>query len=847
MDSATRGVLDAAKGVLGQLDLEGVLDRLVQAARELVGAEYGALGVLGEPGSDANGRTGLARFITVGVDEVTRASLGALPSGLGVLGELIGDPVPLRLADIGRHPHSYGFPSGHPYMGTFLGVPVFVAGRLFGSLYLTEKRDGVQFTAADEAAVVALAELGGIAIENARRHAVAWEHRGELERTVAALSATTEIVRAVGGQTDLDAILELVAKRGRALVSARLLLIVLERGKNLVVAAGAGEMPEGLLGRRLALEGTVVSQALRTRSTQRLEDDLNRRRFDANGVSDHGIYAECGLVVPLVFKDRSYGALCAVDHIKGDAVYSRDDQRLLEAFAASAATAVATGEAVATDFKRSAAVIESSSDAILTASTDGVITSWNHGAEILYGYTAEEMIGQAGQVLLPVDRLGERQISARVLAGEGTERWESMRRRKDGSLVEVSMSVSAIRDSHSNVLGVASIVRDMTEQKQMERALAQTQRLDSLGALAGGVAHDMNNQLAVILNYADFALEALEDDRASEEIGEIRFAAERAAALVSQLMLFARQEEAAVQTLDVAAIVGELERMLSRTIGEHITLITALADESSPIQADRAQVEQVVMNLVVNARDAMPDGGTLTISTANVTLDKDSLKTRAGPAQPGDYLCLAVSDTGIGMPADVVAKAFEPFFTTKPKGSGTGLGLATVYGVLRKAQGHVQIYSEPGHGTAIKTYWLTPQTKTAHAPLSAPDTQLAHTPAGETILLVEDEHALRSVAIRILRSEGYNVLEAALPSVAIALAAQHGDDVDLLLTDLVMPEMSGAKLAEQLKSTFPDLPVLYTSGYVAIPAELPHDAVVVSKPFTRKALITAVGRALQVS
>ncbi len=849
IDRTAQG-MNLAKTVLGQLDLDVVLDRVLQAAREPTGARYAAFGVLGESRSDTETEAELARFITLGVDEQTRAGLGAPPRGRGVLGESIENPEPLRLADIGQHPHSCGFPGGHPDMHTFLGVPVFVQGRPFGNLYLTEKADGAQFTDDDQEAVVTLAQIAGVAIENAQLYAGTRERREELERTVAALEATTQVTRAIGDETDVGVVLELIAKRGRALVAARVLLIEITQGDELLVAAGAGEVPEGLVGRRMPLSGTFAEQAIRTRSGVRVEDEASRARFNEVGVGRLSVQAQAGLVVPLLFRDRAYGALLAIDRLQDGPAFSVEDQRLLEAFATSAATAVAVAHTVATDIERLAAVVRSSTDAIITTDEHGVMTSWNPGAEQLYGYTAAEMVGRPGsetaKLVVPAEHSDEVDITPRVLRGETVQHHETSRVRKDGTRVEISLSVAATQDRYGKITGIASVARDITEQKRTQRILSQTERLESIGQLAGGVAHDMNNLLTIILNHTDFALENLaEDDPAGREIHEARSAAERAATLVRQLLLFAREETGAVQVLDVAAIVGELEKMLARTIGEHIALHTDLAESAWPIESDRTQVEQVVMNLAVNARDAMTEGGKLTISTANTTLDEDTLRTHAGPAEPGRYLCLAVSDTGVGMTPDVIAKAFEPFFTTKPPGSGTGLGLATVYGILRRARGHVQIYSEPGQGTAIKTYWpISQQTETAT--LTAPPEQhTSHTPDGETILLVEDEDALRSLAVRILEPAGYTVLTAGLPSEAIALAAHHGDSVDLLLTDIVMPEMSGAKLAAQLRNARPELRVIYTSGYVAQPGELPDGATFIGKPYTRTNLLTAVSTALQ--
>ncbi len=346
IDRTTQGILDVARSVLADLDLDQVLDRVLESAQELTEARYAALGVLNEP------RTELARFLTRGIDEAGHAMIGALPRGRGVLGALINDPAPLRLDDVGHHPRSYGFPAGHPPMHTFLGVPILVGGTPFGNLYLTEKAGGAEFSDTDEQAVAALAEFAGVAIDHARRYTGASERRDELERTVAALEATTQIARAVGGETDLEVILELVAKRGRALVSARALLIELRRGNELVVAAGAGELPAGLIGRSVPLEDTVASHAMRTGRAQRLEDELTRARFDEHGLGQLGVHANGGLAVPLVFRGRTHGVLLALDRLHDGPAFTIEDERLLEAFAASAASAVATAQSIASDTSR---------------------------------------------------------------------------------------------------------------------------------------------------------------------------------------------------------------------------------------------------------------------------------------------------------------------------------------------------------------------------------------------------------------------------------------------------------------------------------------------------------------
>lgn|GEM_PF-2936087 len=852
MDRAKDMAVGVARGLLGELDVEVVLKGVLEAARELTGASYAALGVLARQEHDVGGGVGLARFITVGMDERTRLEIGSLPRGLGVLGELIRDPVPLRLADVSSHLHSYGFPAGHPSMHTFLGVPVFVRGRPFGNLYLSEKAEGEQFTQEDEDAMVTLAELAGVAIENAQRYTETHKRREELERTVAALRATTQVTRAIGDETNLDAVLGLVAKRGRALVNARVLLIELRQGEEMLIAAGAGEVPAGLVGKRMPFVGTFAEQVVRTRSAVRIEDELSRLRFNEVGVGRLGIQARTGLVVPLLFHDRSYGALLALDRLQDGPEFSAEDVQLLEAFAASAATAVAIAHTVTTDIERLAAVVRSSTDAIITTDEQGVITSWNPGAEQIYGYTAAEMVGQPGSVtsllVVPEEHRDETKIVPQVLGGKNVKHHETSRIRKDGTHVEVSLSVSAIYDPYGKVSGIASTARDITEQKQMQRIVSQTERLESIGQLAGGVAHDMNNLLTIILNHTDFALDTLvEEDPVREEIEQARGAADRAATLVRQLLLFARQEEAtATEMLDLNEIVNGLSGMLARTLGEHITLRTELTDGPWPIEADRGQVEQVIVNLAVNARDAMASGGALTISTENVALDREQVDTYTGQGQPGEHLCLAVGDSGIGMTPEVIAKALDPFYTTKPVGVGTGLGLATVYGIISKANGHLHITSQPGEGTTIRTYW--PMTHAAKATTPNAVSRVGpprYSANGETILLVEDEQSLRSLTERILREHGYAILSASQPSEARQIVQNHDGRIDLLITDVVMPEARGTQLAAELQLLLAGLSVLYTSGYVPNASELPAGAAFLPKPFNREQLLSAVAANLQ--
>jgi signal transduction histidine kinase len=341
-----QGVLELARSVLGDLDVEVVLERVLVAARELTGAKYAAIGILDED------RTGLARFVTLGLDPHERGAIGPPPRGRGVLGELITHPMPLRLEEVGEHPRSYGFPVGHPEMHTFLGVPVLAGGEPYGNLYLTDKAGHEPFTPDDEAALIQLADFAGVAIDHARAFTGSEHERHELSRTVAALDATVQIALALGGQTDLDKILQLVAKRGRALVSARALAIELLDGDELVVSATAGEVPDGLLGARVAVKDTVADAALRSLATQRLEEGANRTRLAERGIGRLGFTVSAGLAVPLVFRGHPYGVLIVADRLEDGPRFGDDDRRLLESFAASAATAVATAQDVAVQQRR---------------------------------------------------------------------------------------------------------------------------------------------------------------------------------------------------------------------------------------------------------------------------------------------------------------------------------------------------------------------------------------------------------------------------------------------------------------------------------------------------------------
>ena len=394
--------------------------------------------------------------------------------------------------------------------------------------------------------------------------------------------------------------------------------------------------------------------------------------------------------------------------------------------------------------------------------------------------------------------------------------------------------------------------RESLERKELLQA--QAQRLESLGQLAGGIAHDFNNLLAVILNYVSFVSEDIAAaagpdpaghlESASADLGQIRKAAERAAGLTHQLLVFARRDVIRPQVLDLDTVVTEVEELLRRTIGEHVELVTSLAGDLWPVLADPGQLEQVLVNLAVNARDAMPDGGTLTIDTGNITVDADTIA-GGSRARTGRNVRLRVSDTGTGMAADVAQYVFEPFFTTKPDGRGTGLGLATVYGILAQADGNIHIYSEPGHGTTFVI--MLPVTAEAAIPVAGPR-PYQRAPKGETVLLVEDEEALREVTRRIFARNGYRVITAANGPEALGIAASHPGEIHLLVTDVVMPHMLGKEVAEKMRLIKPEIEVVFMSGYarpvLASQGRLDPGVALVGKPFSEADLLATAGQVL---
>ncbi|MDB4998169.1 MAG: Blue-light-activated protein, partial [Myxococcaceae bacterium] len=498
---------------------------------------------------------------------------------------------------------------------------------------------------------------------------------------------------------------------------------------------------------------------------------------------------------------------------------------------------------------RLATIVESSDDAIMSETLEGVITTWNHAAEKLFGYNAKEIIGRPLTILIPPD-LGDEEpkILARIARGERIEHFDTVRLRKDGSRVEVSVLISSIKDAQGRAVGASKIARDITERRKQEVALhraeeqvRQSQKMEAIGVLAGGVAHDFNNLLSVILSYTNLVIDDLPPkDPIRGDLTEVINAAGRAADLTRQLLAFSRRQMLQPKVLDLNRIVDGLHKMLVRMLGDNVALEVMGEPTLGKLYADAGQLEQVLMNLVLNARDALPVGGSVALATSNVVLDEEYVVEHPG-VEMGSYVLLMVSDTGTGMSEATRERIFEPFFTTKETGKGTGLGLSTVYGIVQQSGGHIRVESELGSGTTFRVY-LPRTDRAADSQPALPVTSARH--AGtETILLVEDEDQVRAATRAILVRQGYRVLDAQNGGEAFLISEQLGAPIHMLLTDVIMPRMNGRELAERLRPQRPDMKVLYVSGFLK-DAVLDAGVAFLPKPLTPEVLATKVREVL---
>jgi two-component system, cell cycle sensor histidine kinase and response regulator CckA len=487
---------------------------------------------------------------------------------------------------------------------------------------------------------------------------------------------------------------------------------------------------------------------------------------------------------------------------------------------------------------RLGAIIASAQDAILAVDATGAVTLFNPAAERMFGCAANDAMGRAATLFLPEIASSD---NGQMSPSSTSMEW-GLRSNGERFPVEVSQSGTDDYGAGSRTL----IVRDVTDRRRLEAQLRQAQRMEAVGRLAGGVAHDFNNLLTVISGYTEMILDDLPSgDRLRDPVLMMRQAGEQAAALTSQLLAFSRRQVVEPQVIELNGIVSNLTKMLRRLIGEDIELSVSLASDLDRVRIDPRQVEQILMNLSVNARDAMPHGGRVTIETANAAIDEHFAQFTPG-LPPGRYVLLAVTDSGLGMDEGTRSRIFEPFFTTKDPGKGTGLGLAMVYSIVQQAKGHIEVYSEIEHGTVFKLY--LPSVDGVDQPSDAADDDSAQLQGTETILLVEDAEGVRALLQDVLTLYGHQVLVARDGEEGIRLADDHQGPIDLIITDIVMPRMGGRELVERVVAGRPKIRALYLSGYtdeaVMRHGVLEAGSAFLQKPFTARQLMTKVRQVL---
>ncbi len=490
-------------------------------------------------------------------------------------------------------------------------------------------------------------------------------------------------------------------------------------------------------------------------------------------------------------------------------------------------------------------VVEQAAESVIVMDVEGKIEHVNPAFERVSGYTQKEVLGKHPRFLREIDEDLYEQLWQTIRNGET---WEGrlVSRKKDGTRYEEEGTVSPVRDEQGRVVQFVTLMRDVTRMAKLESSLRQAQKMEAIGQLAGGIAHDFNNLLTVILTNCHYLLRAVGDSSSlRQDIDEIKQSGERAAALTRQLLAFSRRQVLEPRVVDLNQVLDETQKMLRRLIGEDIDLVVVAAPDAGRVFVDPAQIEQVILNLAVNARDAMPNGGKLTIETNNVFLDEEYARLH-DEVTAGWYVMLAVSDTGCGMDEETRSRIFDPFFTTKDQGKGTGLGLATVYGIVNQCGGHVWVYSELDKGTVFKNYF--PVVETDGQPKTTGEEASDVRRGTETILVVEDDELVRRTAVRILREHQYAVLEASTGKEALEVCQGDSDGIDLVLSDVVMPQMSGIELSRLVTAQHPTIKVVFMSGYTKNGREhfngADADVVFVQKPLIPSELARKVREVL---
>jgi len=823
-------------------DSGGVLEAVAQAAVSLLGAKVA--GVLVD--DSATGVLRVGRHFT---RDSTKPSeifeTAEIPYGRGVAGVVYESRAPVFVENIDHEPrwvnrHLVEEADLHAYAG----LPLIARDRAIGvlSIFFGEHR---RFADEERELMGFLASQAAVAIDNARL-------LQETERRRRTAEAHAEIGRLLGQSLDLAEVSDRIVESVRTLLrvaNAALFRLRPETedleslslrgdhgvggGSRLVYPLGQGAIGLAARSRRPVVTSDLLADP---RIPQPPDHQVRMKRAGFGAV----------LAVPLVVQGRVIGALSLGDTVGRQ--FTDEEVQVVEAFADRAAIALETARLYqevrdARDFLQSIAA--SSADAIVTTDVHGRITYWSPGAEEMFGYQAGEAFGRTAAEFYAGGPDEARAIMARLLAEGRLRDYEAIVRGKDGHTLVGSASISLLRDASGALTGTVGVLKDVTGRRVLEESLRQSQKMEAVGRLAGGIAHDFNNLMTVVLGRSDLLLRQLRpEDPMRRDIELFRKTAMRATQLTRQLLAFSRKQVLQPKVLDLNAVVENMESMLRRLIGEDVALRTILPPALGRVKADPGQLEQVIVNLVVNARDAMPHGGKLTIETSDVELT-DGEAQHAG-TRPGPTVVLAVTDTGTGMDAATQARIFEPFFTTKEQGKGTGLGLSTVYGIVQQSDGGISVHSAPGAGTTFKIY--LPRIEEGVEIVPSPELHQRAGGGTETVLLVEDEDELRAVVRETLQMYGYTVLEAGHGGEAMLIAERYSGPIHLLLTDVVMPTMSGADLARRLAAVRLEMKILFVSGYtddaIVHHGVLEPGTAFLEKPFNPEQLVRRVREVL---
>jgi PAS domain S-box-containing protein len=722
-----------------------------------------------------------------------------------------------------------------------LSLPLMLGEQVMGALNLGSRRLNA-FSPDRFSALVQVAAAVAAAVQNARLYEETCRRNRELALLNRVISASTS-------SGDTDSLLAIVCRELALALDVPRAAAALyddEKTKAVVVAEYVSRGQAPALGEVILGVGNPASQHLLQHKTPLVIQDAGT---DPGQAPVHDLLRRRGavslLLLPLVVEGEVVGALgvCAIEPRR----FSAQEVALAERVARQVSSVLSRARLWETQQRLSTAIDQAAESVVITDS-DGTIVYVNPAFERITGYDRSEAVGEHFRLLSSSqhDAAHYRDIWLALLAGEV---WQGrmINQKKAGDLCTMEATITPVRSRTGDVVNYVATMRDVTREVELKEHFRQAQKMEALGRLAGGVAHDFNNLLTVI-HLSTRLLERDLDPRDSlgVHVQRIREAARRATNLTGQLLSFSRREVSEPRVLNLNQVVGGTEKMLRRIIGEDIELLTVLAEDLWLVEIDPTQVDQVVMNLAVNARDAMPEGGTLTIETANVALN-DAYVTRHMDTEPGEYVMLAVTDTGVGMDEEVKAHIFEPFFTTKERGKGTGLGLATVFGIVKQNEGNLWVYSKPGQGTTFKIY--LPRTEAGQAKEPLCTTPVRTTRGTETLLVAEDEADVRVLTQQVLKAHGYRVLAAGDGAEALRVSEQHDGPIHLLLTDLVMPQMSGLDLAQRLRSRRPEMQVLFMSGYADRPLvrQIVADpgATFLPKPFTGQSLTEKVRAVLE--